>query len=57
MNSGYSVFLGADVGKGEHHAVGLDASGKRLYDAVLLNSEPKLRAVFSDSPRTGRCWW
>src|SRR5690242_13772101 len=42
----YGVYLGLDVGKGEHHAVGLDPSGKRLHDAPLPNSEPKLRAMF-----------
>jgi transposase len=42
----YSVYLGLDVGKGEHHAVGLDPTGKRLHDAPLPNTEPKLRAMF-----------
>jgi hypothetical protein len=28
------VFLGIDVGKGEHHAVALDRAGTRLYDKV-----------------------
>ncbi|WP_116206789.1 IS110 family transposase [Amycolatopsis circi] len=46
MTSEYAVFLGLDVGKGEHHAVGLDPSGKRLHDAPLPNTEPKLRAMF-----------
>ncbi|MEV0682219.1 IS110 family transposase [Actinosynnema sp. NPDC050436] len=46
MTSGYQVFLGLDVGKGEHHAVGLDPAGRRLHDAPLPNSEPKLRALF-----------
>jgi transposase len=46
MSSTYGVFLGLDVGKGEHHAVGLDPAGKRLHDAPLPNSEPKLRALF-----------
>jgi transposase len=46
MSNGYGVFLGLDVGKGNHHAVGLDPTGKRLHDAPLPNSEPKLRAVF-----------
>jgi transposase len=45
MTSGYQVFLGLDVGKGEHHAVGLDPAGKRLHDAPLPNSEPKLRTL------------
>jgi transposase len=46
MSTEYGVFLGLDVGKGNHHAVGLDPTGKRLHDAPLPNSEPKLRAVF-----------
>ena len=43
---GEVVFLGLDVGKGEHHAVGLDPVGKRLHDAPLPNSGPKLKALF-----------
>ncbi len=54
MTSGSSVFLGLDVGKGEHHAVCLDVTGKRLYDAPLPNSEPKLRAVFNKLAARGR---
>jgi transposase len=46
MSSTFGVFLGLDVGKGSHHAVGLDPSGKRLHDGALPNSEPKLRALF-----------
>ncbi|WP_435070851.1 IS110 family transposase, partial [Amycolatopsis thermoflava] len=46
MTSGYGVFLGMDVGKGDHHAVGLNPTGKRLHDGPLPNSEPKLRALF-----------
>ena len=42
----YGVFLGLDVGKSEHHTVGLDPTGQRLHDAPLPNSEPKLRAMF-----------
>jgi transposase len=45
MTSGFGVFLGLDVGKGEHHAVGLDPAGKRLHDGPLPNSEPQLRAL------------
>ncbi len=45
MTSSYGVFLGLDVGKGEHHGVGLDPTGKRLHDGPLPNSEPKLRAL------------
>jgi hypothetical protein len=29
------VFVGVDVGKGQHHAVALDRSGKRLYNKAL----------------------
>src|ERR687893_2574867 len=46
MDSTYGVFLGLDVGKGDHHAVGLDPAGRRRHDAPLPNSEPKLREVF-----------
>lgn len=42
----YAVFCGVDVGKGEHHAVGLDTGGKRLFDKALPNDEARLRAVF-----------
>ncbi|SFK97631.1 Transposase IS116/IS110/IS902 family protein, partial [Amycolatopsis sacchari] len=46
MTSSYGVFLGLDVGKGNHHAVGLDPTGKRLHDGPLPNTEAKLRALF-----------
>lgn len=39
------VFLGVDVGKGEHHAVALDRDGKKLYDKALPNDETKMQAV------------
>lgn len=54
MTNSYGVFLGLDVGKGEHHAVGLAPSGDRLHDATLPNSEPKLREVFDRLSRHGR---
>ena len=41
------VFIGVDVGKGEHHAVALDRSGKRLFDKALPNDEGRLRALIS----------
>lgn len=44
-HSEVDVFLGVDVGKGEHHAVALDREGKRLYDKLLPNDEAKMRAV------------
>jgi transposase len=42
----YQVFVGLDVGKGEHHAVGLDPAGGRVLDAPLPNTEPRLRVMF-----------
>lgn len=39
------VFVGLDVGKGEHHAVALDRSGRRLLDKPLPNDEARLRGV------------
>ena len=39
------VFVGLDVGKGEHHAVALDREAKRLFDRALPNDERQLRAV------------
>jgi transposase len=53
MSSSFSVFLGLDVGKDAHHAVGLDPDGKRLHDAPLPNTEPKLRALFGKLARHG----
>jgi transposase len=53
MNSGFGVFLGLDVGKDAHHAVGLDRDGTRLHDGPLPNSEPKLRALFDKLARHG----
>jgi transposase len=44
--SDIGVFLGLDVGKGEHHAHGLTPVGKTVYDKRLPNTEPKLRALF-----------
>ena len=40
------MFCGIDVGKSEHHAVGLDNQGTHLYDKALPNDETRLRAVF-----------
>ncbi len=54
MDNEYGVFLGLDVGKGEHHAIGLDPAGKQLHNAALPNSEPKLREVFGKLAKHGR---
>ncbi len=43
----YAVFVGLDVGKGEHHACALDPTGKRLYDKPLPNDETALRQVLA----------
>ncbi|RAJ70739.1 transposase [Streptomyces sp. PsTaAH-137] len=45
--SGINVFLGLDVGKGEHHATAVTPAGKAAFDRRLPNSEPKLREVFA----------
>ena len=54
MHGDYQVFLGLDVGKGDHHAVGLATDGKRLHDAPLPNTEARLRALFDKLGRHGR---
>jgi len=48
------IFIGVDVGKGEHHAVALDRAGKQLYDKVLPNDEGKLREVIRKLKQHGR---
>jgi transposase len=50
----YGVFLGLDVGKQDHHAVGLNRDGKRLHDAPLPNTEAGLRKLFDKLGRHGR---
>ncbi len=42
------VGVGVDVGKGQHHAVALDRSGKRLYNKALPNDEAKLCALIAE---------
>jgi transposase len=54
VHGDYGVFLGLDVGKSDHHAVGLAPDGRRLHDAPLANSEAKLRALFDKLSRHGR---
>ena len=41
------VFIGIDVGKSDHHAVGIDRAGKKLLDKPLPQDEAKLRALIS----------
>lgn len=40
------VYLGLDVGKGEHHATAVNLAGKKVFDKPLPNNEPKLRELF-----------
>ncbi|OXI14576.1 IS110 family transposase [Burkholderia sp. AU15512] len=48
------VFIGVDVGKGQHHAVALDRNGKRLYNKALPNDEAKLRALIAELKTQGQ---
>jgi len=48
------VFVGVDVGKGQHHAVALDRNGKRLYNKALPNDEAKLRALIAELKTHGQ---
>ncbi|MFD8820073.1 IS110 family transposase, partial [Streptomyces sp. NPDC059627] len=41
------VFLGLDVGKGEHHATAVTPAGKKAFDRRPPNTEPKLRELFA----------
>ncbi|WP_024755205.1 IS110 family transposase, partial [Streptomyces exfoliatus] len=43
---GIDVYLGLDVGKGDHHATAVNRAGKKVFDKPLPNSEPKLRELF-----------
>jgi len=54
VDSGYDVFCGIDVGKTGHHAVGLDATGKRLLDKPLPNDETQLREIFGRLAASGQ---
>ena len=48
------VFVGVDVGKGEHHAVALDRAGKRLFDRALANDEARSRTLIGGLNQHGR---
>lgn len=48
------VFVGVDVGKGQHHAVALDRNGRRLYNKALPNDEAKLRALIAELKAHGQ---
>ncbi|MEU0722563.1 IS110 family transposase [Streptomyces lavendulocolor] len=40
------IYLGLDVGKGEHHGTALTPAGKRVFDKPMPNSESRLRDLF-----------
>jgi|APMI01.1.fsa_nt_gi hypothetical protein len=42
----FAVFVGLDVGKGEHHACALDARGTRLHDPARGGKKRLKRARF-----------
>jgi transposase len=48
------VFVGVDVGKGEHHAVAIDRAGKRLFDKALPNDESRLKQLLGKLQEHGR---
>lgn len=41
------VFLGLDVGRGEHHATAVTPAGRKAFDKRLPTTEPKLDELFS----------
>ena len=43
----YAVYLGLDVGKGEHYACALNTDGKKLHDKPLPQDEQRLRDLFT----------
>jgi transposase len=50
----YAVFCGVDVGKSEHHACAVDASGERVHDKALPNDESALVAVLTKLQGLGK---
>ena len=53
-HQGIDVFIGLDVGKGEHHAVAVDRAGKKLFDKALPNDEVRLREILDSLNKHGR---
>lgn len=43
----YTIWLGLDVGKNEHHACALDARGNRVHDKPLPQNEARLRDLYT----------
>lgn len=50
----FDVFIGLDVGKGDHHAVALDRNGKKLLDQSLPNDECRLNLILQELESHGR---
>jgi transposase len=42
----YAVYLGLDVGKGEHHATALSPDGTKIHDKALQQDEARLRELY-----------
>lgn len=51
---GYAIFVGLDVGKGEHHATALNPEGQRVHDRPLPQDEDALRSLFVTLAERGR---
>jgi transposase len=47
MQRDFAVFVGLDVGKGEHHACVLDVEGNRVHDKPLPQDEDRLRELLT----------
>ncbi|MEU7306190.1 IS110 family transposase [Streptomyces sp. NPDC007206] len=41
-----NIYLGLDVGKGEHHGTALTPAGEKVFDKPMPNSESRLRELF-----------
>ncbi|MDB0544185.1 IS110 family transposase [Ralstonia solanacearum] len=54
QHNSIDVFVGVDVGKGQHHAVALDRNGKRLNNKARPNNEVKLRALIHELKADGQ---
>lgn len=48
-----AIFVGVDVGKDAHYAVGLDRTGQRRLGRALPNDEGQLRALLTELQRAG----
>ncbi len=56
-DSEIDIYLGLDVGKGEHHGIALTPAGKKAFDKPMPNSESRLRELSrSRRPSSATCW-